>query len=143
MRGKSARLPVSPGVGRRGDNMNGNQSFAKELIGRVILIAFVVGSLLHKWWIPLIVGPLFWQVWDTATGHGSRILHPVLKLIADAITLILWLSYIMYSIVSFGLNLGHWYGWLFGVVVGFVVTMFLGLLWPHRWYLEKADGMVS
>jgi hypothetical protein len=120
--------------------MNGNQSFAKELIGRVILIALVLGSYLLKWWIPLIVGPLFWQIWNTVTGRRSRIPHPVLKLIADAITWILWLSYIVYSIVSFGLNIGHWYGWLIGVVVGFVVAQILGLLWPKRWHLEQVDG---
>ena len=120
--------------------MNSNQSFAKELTGRVILIALVIGSLFLKWWVPLIVAPLCWQVWDTVVGRRSRIVHPVLKLIADGITWALWLGYIVYSIVSFGRNVGHWYGWLIGVVVGFAVAQFLGFLWPHRWHLEAVEG---
>ena len=73
-------------------------------------------------------------------GRRSRIANPVAKLVADAITWILWLGYIGYSIVSFGLNLGHWYGWVIGVVVGLVVAQFLGFIWPHRWHLEKVEG---
>ena len=126
-------------IRERGNKMNDNLSFAKELTGRVILIALVVGSLLLKWWVPLIVAPLFWKVWDTVVGRRSRIIQPVLKLIADAITYALWLGYVVYSIMSFGLNVGHWYGWLIGVVVGFAVAQIFGFLWPNRWHLEAVD----
>ena len=119
--------------------MNGAQPFSKELTGRIILIVLAVGSSLARWWLPILVAPLFWQGWDIATRRGSRILDPVPKLIADSLTWILWLGYMIYSIVSFGLNIGHWYGWGIGIVVGLVVAQFLGLLWPHRWHLEKVE----
>ena len=120
--------------------MNVGQNFSKELIGRIILINLAIFSFLGEWWLPLIVAPLFWQVWDIATGRQSRILDAVPKLIADGFTWILWICYIIYSVVSFGLNIGHWYGWAIGIVIGLVVGQFLGLLWPHRWHLERMDG---
>ncbi len=119
--------------------MNDTTVFIKEVVGRAILIAVSIITFSIKWWIPLILAPLFWQIWDTAFGRRSRILSTVIKLTADAITWILWLSYIVYAIISFGLNVGHWYGWLIGLIIGLVVAQFLGLIWPHRWHLERVD----
>lgn len=119
--------------------MNGIQAFTKELTGRAMLIVLVSFSIPVKWWIPIIVAPLFWQIWDTLIGRRSRIDNLTLKLIADMITWVIWLSYIAYSIISFGQNLEHWYGWLIGVLVGLVIAQFLGLLWPHRWHLEAGQ----
>jgi len=117
--------------------VNGKTMLTKELIGRGLLIALSVGAFLVKWWIPLIIAPFFWQVWETVTGQWSRAQNPVLKLIADAVTWVLWIGYIVYSIVSFELTIGHWYGLVLGVVVGLVVAQFFHLLWPHRWHLER------
>ncbi len=114
--------------------------FIEELSGRALLIVFTVLSASKQWWMPLVVAPVLWQFWDLTAGRRSRIGQRLMKLIADGITWLVWLSYIIYSTVSFGLNLGHWYGWLIGIAIGLVVAQFLGLLWPHRWHLERVEG---
>lgn len=119
--------------------MADSQSFIKEIIGRFIVVALVVWSFFFMWWIPLIIAPLFWQIWDSLFGRHSRIYNPVLKLIADAITYVIWLSYIAYSIIFFGRNVGHWYVWLIGVILGIFIAQILGLLWPNRWHSERVE----
>ena len=120
--------------------MNSTKHFIEEMIGRILLISFCILSVSRRWWLPLIIAPVFWQLWDRTTARGPRILQSILKLIADGITHLLWLTYIGYSIVAFGLNIGHWYGWSLGVIVGLIVAHIFGLLWPHRWHLEVVDG---
>ncbi|HIJ73936.1 MAG TPA: hypothetical protein HPP83_07530 [Candidatus Hydrogenedentes bacterium] len=120
--------------------MHDSKHFIQELIGRILLIVFAVLSVDKRWWLPIVVAPLFWQLWDLTAGRRSRINHPIFKLIADGITWIVWLAYIAYSIFGFGLNIGHWYGWVLGVVIGLVVAQFLGLLWPYRWHLEGIES---
>lgn len=114
--------------------------FIVEMIGRVLLVVFCVISGGQRWWLPIVVAPVFWQVWIITAGRRSTISQPALKLIADGITWAVWLGYIGYSIVSFGLSIGHWYGWLFGVLIALVVAQLLGLLWPDRWHLEAVEG---
>jgi hypothetical protein len=122
------------------DRMNSTLSFWKELAGRIILIVLAAYSYFITWWLPIIVAPFFWQLWDILTGRHSRITEPISKLLADLITHLLWAGYIIYSIVSFGYNIDQWYGWLFGIIVGLVIAQLLGLLWPHRWHLETMQG---
>jgi len=45
-----------------------------------------------------------------------------------------------YAVVSMGRNIGHWYGWVLGFVVAIGIAQLLGLLWPHRWHLERIEG---
>lgn len=116
--------------------------FTTECLGRVILIALAVLAATKVWWAPLVAAPVFWQVWDGVFGRGSRINDPGLKLAADALTHLIWLSYIGYTIAAMGRNIGHWYGWGLGVAVAIGVAQVLGLLWPHRWHLERVEGRV-
>ncbi|MBW8003815.1 MAG: hypothetical protein FVQ80_17760 [Planctomycetes bacterium] len=93
--------------------------FALELTGRFFLAIMVFFSAYYfNWWLPLIVAPIFWQIWDIVFGQRSRIWHPIKKLIADGITYIFELCYIIYSIISFGIQIGSWYGWVIGAVAG-------------------------
>lgn len=115
-------------------------SFSTEFLGRVILIALTVLAATKVWWAPLIVAPVFWQVWDSIFCRGSRIYASGLRLVADGLTHLVWLSYIGYTIAVMGSNIGHWYGWCLGIVVAIGVAQLLGLLWPHRWHLERIEG---
>ena len=115
-------------------------SFATEFLGRVILVALAALTATEVWWGPLVVAPLFWQIWDAVFGQRSRISTGGLKLMADGLTYMIWLSYVGYAIVSMGRNIGYWYGWVLGVAVGIGVAQLLGLLWPHRWHLERIEG---
>ena len=117
-------------------------SFLKEFVGRILLVALVVLGLSFAWWLPLIIAPIFWQAWDTPLGRRARITQPAAKVAADLVTHAIWLGYILYSIISFGFKVGHWYGWLAGAIIGLVVAQFMGLLWPHRWHLERVDGNI-
>ncbi len=118
--------------------------FVLEIIGRIILSILAVYTFSLIWWLPLVIAPIFWQIWDKALalalGRISRIFRPLLKRIADGITLIFGLAYIVFSTVSFGMNMGHWYWWVIGAIIGIVVEQFLGLLWPIRWHFEKIEG---
>ena len=116
------------------------QSFTIECVGRVILIAVTTVAATTVWWAPIIAAPVSWQVWDGVLGRRSRILSPGLKLVADGLTHLIWLSYIVYTITAMGMSIGHWYGWSLGVVVAIGVAQLLGLLWPRRWHLERIEG---
>lgn len=120
--------------------MNDSRHLIEELVGRILLIVLTVLSISKRWWLPVVVAPVLWQFWDMTAGRGSRITHPISKLIGDGITWIVWLAYIAYTIVVFGTNIGHWYGWLGGVLVALVVAQVLGLLWPQRWHRERVEG---
>jgi len=120
--------------------MMDHKHFSEEMVGRVLLVLFCVISAGQRWWLPIVIAPVFWQFWDITAGRRSRIYQPALKLIADGITWLVWLGYIGYSTVSFGLSVGHWYGWLLGVLVALIVAQLVGLLWPRRWHLEAMDG---
>ena len=117
--------------------------FADELFGRVILIALSYVAATSVWWSPLVVVPIFWQVWDRIFGRAARIDSPGFKLIADGLTYLVWLSYMGYAIVSMGRNIGHWYGWTLGFVVGIGVAHLFGLLFPYRWHLEVMDRRMT
>ncbi len=116
-------------------------NFAVELLGRFILILVGVLSAGFRSWAPLVLAPIFWQLWDTMFGRRSRIPARVLQLVADVITYVVWLSYIGVAIVSLGKSIGHWYGWAIGAFVGILVAQVFGLLFPFRWHLEQADEL--
>ena len=52
--------------------MDSGGGFVKELTGRAILVGVCAGAFLVEWWGPLVVGPLFWQVWETRSLVGER-----------------------------------------------------------------------
>lgn len=114
--------------------------FTTECLGRVILIAILVAGARREWWEPLVAVPVCWQVWDGVFGRRSRIYAPGLKLVADGLTWLIWLWYIGYTIFSMGKNVGHWYGWVLGLVLAIVVAQLFGLLFPKRWHFEGVEG---
>jgi len=114
-------------------------SFCLEVLGRVVLLGSVIVAFQINWWLPLIVAPFIWQIWDILLGTRSRIGNEIPVIIADIFTYMLCLTYIVYSSVGFGINVGNWYGWVIGIIVGALVGHFMGLLFPHRWHLEASD----
>lgn len=104
-----------------------------------MLIVLAVLSVGFRWWGPLILAPLFWQLWDTVFGRRGRIHTPILQLVGDLATYSVWVSYMAFAVFSIGRNVGHWYGWTIGAVVGVSVAQVFGLLFPFRWHLERAD----
>lgn len=117
-----------------------SRNFSLEVLGRILLVICAVTSARLMWWAPLVVAPLFWQVWDSALRRHSRIHMPTLKLIADGITYALYVSYVVYAIATAGKNIGHWYGWTLGAVTGIAVAHVFGLLFPFRWHIERIEG---
>ena len=111
--------------------------FMTECLGRVILIAIAVFAAVNVWWAPIVVAPVFWRLWDFFVGRRSRIHEVGLKLSADALTHVIWISYIWYTIAAMA---EHGHGWGFGLVIAIVVAQVFGLLWPHRWHLERIEG---
>jgi len=120
-----------------------------ELGGRVVLVAVAAAACYFRWWIPLVVVPAVWLIWNAVFLTHDRAYHlsittPISTVlfqrrIANLITWLFSLGYLAYAIVSFGLNLGHWYGWTAGAIVG-VTT--IPLLRPHRRHYERyADAV--
>ena len=114
--------------------------FVKEITGRLLLIGLSIASFFLFWWLPIIVAPLFWQIWDVRFHKGSRIYEIGLKLIADVFTYIVDIGYMASCIILFGTQLGHWYGWTIGVAIAVLVGWVIGLLLPYRWHLERIEG---
>ena len=127
------------------DTGAGWKPFLLELVGRFLLVLVIFLAFFPfrlPWWYLLVAPPIIWQVWDFVMFSGAhaarrtRIRNRLLKIIADVLAWAFYTAYIAYSIVSIGLNIGHWYGWLIGIIVGFVVAHLFGLLWPQRWTWE-------
>jgi hypothetical protein len=118
---------------------NDTYFFVTEMLGRIILVlTFFILKI--NWWLPLVLAPFFWQIWDIIFGQASRIYHPGLKFCADIATYIIGLGYIAISTYLFYRNIHQSYGWIIGLTIGFIVSYLLGLLFPHRWHLEKMDS---
>lgn len=114
-----------------------------EIFGRLALILLCVVSFRFSWWLPVVIAPMFHQVYDTLFCRRARIFNPILKLLADIFTYFVWFGYIVFAVYVFGQNIGHWYGWCIGIITGFVVAQILGLLFPMRWHLEREDEKFS
>ena len=115
--------------------------FTMEIFGRLALILLCVVSFQISWWLPVVIAPIFHQVYDTKFCRRARIFNPILKLLADFLTYIVWIGYVVVTVYVFGQNIGHWYGWCIGIITGLVVAQILGLLFPRRWHLERIDGL--
>ena len=127
----------------------------RELLGRLIMVAGCKEAYHWAWWGPLLAAPLIWQIFDIYTifidsrkmrkkmeeslsGETSWFpnmneIGQIQRLILDFITHGIYLTYIGLSIYLCGKNIGSWYGWLIGLVIGLFVAQLLGWLFPHRW----------
>lgn len=116
-------------------------AFITEVLGRVLLYAQCTQNPDIAWWWPIVTIPISWQIWDGFLFSGfQRIGSRGLRLIADALSYLVYLWYIVFTIRAMGSNIGQWYGWILGVVVAVVVAQFFGLLWPSRWHREHLDS---
>ena len=110
--------------------------FLAEILGRVVVAGTCIYGYSKEWWLPLIIAPLFWKIWDSWVCPKGIIIDKGYKLFADFTTYIICLLYIAYSVWVFHININHWYGWIIGLMIGIVVGHFLGFLFPRRWHLE-------
>jgi hypothetical protein len=118
-----------------------------ELAGRCIVLGMAVLAFLFRWWAPLLTVPIAWLIWNAAflkqekpfrfsiNTSVSRII--LQKRMANGTTWLFSIAYLAYSVLAFGLCIGHWTGWIAGIVVGLTVSQFLGLLRPYRIYQEE------
>lgn len=113
--------------------------FTIEIFGRVVLILLCVFSIHISWWLPIVVAPIFHLVYDTKFCRKARMFNPILQLLADILTYLVYLGYIVFTTYVFGQNIGHWYGWCIGIITGLVVAQVFGLLFPMRWHIERMD----
>ena len=121
-----------------------NNTLPLELGGRVVLVAVAIAACYLRWWAPLVAVPLAWMAWNAIflrheRAYSLSIDTPISSVlfqrrIANFITWFFSLGYLAYAVVSFGLNVGHWYGWTAGAIIG-VTT--IPLLRPHRRHYER------
>jgi len=122
-----------------------------ELVGRLVLAVVALGSSGVRWWCPLVTVPVVWMIWNAVFLDQERAFRlsidtPVSKVIlqrrlANLIGWLFDLGYLAYAALAFGLNMGHWYGWTGGTVIGLTVAQYAGLLRSQRQrYERKADA---
>jgi hypothetical protein len=84
------------------------KSFINEIIGRLLLIILSAIIFFKIWWLPLIIAPLSWQFWELTYKMQRRIYSKKLKIIADIISHIIWVGYILYSTICSYSGLSSW-----------------------------------
>jgi hypothetical protein len=52
------------------------------------------------------------------------------RILLDTIIWIVQYGYAVVQAVLFQINIGHWYGWLIGIIVGWLL---MGMMTPLRW----------
>jgi hypothetical protein len=141
--GSRMKVPFGPEVtGSARSGADGKVGGVVELVGRVICVVLAVYSYRFRWWAPLVVVPLFNQVYEwpfISMKINWLILNRWVRLLANVITWILYFGYIGLSLLLFTTRIPHWYGWLIGLGVGIVVTRFLEFIFPVRWRYERSS----
>ncbi|CAD6493777.1 MAG: hypothetical protein AEth_01127 [Candidatus Argoarchaeum ethanivorans] len=99
-----------------------------------ILIATVVSIMIYSWywWAPAISFPLIMSI-------GNQMYEPPILLsnyrrIVDGLLTLSQIGYVISQIIIFHINIGSWYGWLIGGIVGLIL---MGFMIPRRWWYES------
>jgi hypothetical protein len=119
---------------------------AYELIGRGVSICMAIASAAIYWWLPLVIAPVVWQVWNLAFLISDQPDQPSIERhvgnaliqhrLANWSTWIISMAYLGYAVVGFGLYMDHWHGWVLGTFVGLLVAQVFKLLTPYRYANE-------
>ena len=99
-----------------------------------VIIAGTISYFLYQWiwWTGTVAFPIFMmfgkQAWKRYIPKSKY------RSILDAIIMIVHFAYVISQIIIFHLHIGSWYGWLIGLIVGWLL---MGLMTPLRWKHES------
>ena len=129
-------------MAKRRDN-----TLVHEIAGRAISFAIVALAVRGNWWCPLILVPVFWQIWNYIYLNQPKPFHlsirtslqmvMVQRRLADFLTWLTCLGYLGYSVTTFVLRFPGLPGWCAGIAVGMTIPYLTKLLHPHRWHREQ------
>lgn len=99
-----------------------------------LIIAIVICNYVYawKWWVASILFPIIISV-SSQVLNNKPMSASNTRTIYDGIIMLIHLGYVISQIVIFHINIGHWYGWIIGAVVGWFL---MGFMAPRRWQYE-------
>lgn len=84
-----------------------------------------------KWWLVAITFPFIMSksnlMFDKPMSKTNN------RRVIDTIIIIIQIAYIISQVIIFHINIGDWYGWLVGLLVGYFL---MGWMAPKRWAYE-------
>lgn len=102
-----------------------------------IIIGFIISYFAYTWhwWIPTIIFPIIISIGNEQ--YSQPMVLSNYRRILDSIIMLTSTVYLISQIIIIHSNIGHWYGWVIGTVVGFIGMLFM---FPKRWAAEKKMG---
>lgn len=102
------------------------------------IIAGTVSYFLYDWhwWATTISFPVLMMLGNQSTKGFMALSN--YRRILDSMIMIVQFSYVVSQVIIFQINIGSWYGWLIGIIVGWLM---MGLMTPKRWQQEARTGM--
>jgi hypothetical protein len=107
-----------------------------------ILEAVIAGTISYflydwHWWAATIAFPVLMMLGNQANKRQPQAKTKE-RIILDTIIGVVQFGYVASQAVFFHINIGHWYGWIIGLIVGWLL---MGLMTPLRWRDEVRAKM--
>ncbi|MCM3628778.1 hypothetical protein M3194_15650 [Paenibacillus glycanilyticus] len=98
-----------------------------------VLIAGTVSYFIYDWhwWLSTISFPLIMMIGNQSFSRAM--IFTRYRLILDNLITVVMIGYVIIQAIIFQKQFGNWYGWIIGIVVGWLV---MGFMTPKRWKEE-------